>query len=547
MHLCILGADNTRQNNLNHYDYVKKKRSVNMANSIQIEKKDNVVVLTEDVKAGETVTIQGLKETYIAREDIGVGHKMAIAPIKNGESVIKFGIPIGPTMSDVAVGDWISAHNIKNDAVKAGEESRKRVRESGRRIMAFTRADGRFGVLNVVMVIPASPDCNSVAEAISDATGCAWMCCNRLQLENGKVSEYTRMALGYTGCNPNIHSVLILRGTSERETAEYIYQLIEKTGKPIQVLDVTTEVDYAIREGVTIVKDLLVDAAEQKRESCSIDGLAITVHNNGSDWSSPLAANPTVGHAMDLLIRDGGRAFHAQYQTLSGSEDIMAAKCVSREVALKLLAKVEYTRASVLEETGAPIEMMNMHPSPYNIQTGVSTLLEKGYGMVQKYGKSPIQGLLGYCEQPPHNGLWMNTHDNVSPPTSAIYGSVQGAHMHIMTTSAGFLYYEIPHMIGIRVTSNDETFNNPEYKKDFNAFFALKDGVEKAGEKLYQLVLDVAEGKVIPKSEVDKQKVFHMWYHITAEFGGNMDRSGRIPSSSKDYAESVKKYTDLVK
>ena len=539
-----------------------------MAIAIQIESADNVAVLIEDVKAGETVAIHEKQDRYIAREDIAKGHKMAIAPIQKGEEVIKYGIPIGPAMANVSAGDWVSEHNLLNDAKKSGEEARRRVREGGRKIMVYPRADGRFGIRNVVMVIPTSPDCNATAEAISDATGCAWICCDRPHLQNGRVSDYSRMALGYTGCNPNVHSVLVLKADGEKSTADYVYRLIAETKKPVRYLDVTAAGSAAIPEGIAITEAFQAVASAQKREPRPINGLTITVANSGSDWTTAIFGNPTVGKMSDLLIKDGGCVLtSALGGLLSGLEDIIAPKFAKREDALRMMDLVENSRELVLKESGLPLE--KVEPSTVNIPEGITTAPEKGYQGIRLLGESPIQGILEYCEQPTGNGLWKTLFENGLPPTTASYGSLQGAHMYLHTTSAGYLYYEVPHMVGIRVTGNEDTFNTPEFKKDFNAGAAFQNGIQKTGEELYQLILDAAEGKVETNTEKNKQKVFHMWYYVPVKPYDNDDRS-QIPPfysgleaaekkfgkgfsglganiHSKNYAEAVKKYTDLVK
>jgi altronate hydrolase len=539
-----------------------------MANAIQIESADNVVVLIEDVKAGEKVTIHEKQDSYVAQENIAKGHKMAIVPIKKGEQVIKYGIPIGPMMADVSAGDWISEHNLLNDARKSGEEARKRVRNGGRKIMVYPRADGRFGIRNYVMVIPTSPECNVAAEAISDATGCAWICCDRPHLENGRVSDYSCKALAYTGCNPNVHSALVLKADGEKKTADYVYHLVDKTKKPVRYLDVSAAGDTAVREGTVIVKEFQAAAAAQKREPRPIDGLTITIANSGSDWTTAIFGNPTVGKAMDLLIRDGGCVLNgAMGGLLSGLEDIMALKFAKREDALRMLDLVENARELILKESGVPLE--GVEPSTVNKPEGITTAPEKGYQGIRLLGESPIQGILEYCEQPPGNGLWKTLFENGLPPTTACYGSLQGAHLYLHITSAGYLYYEIPHLVGIRVTGNEDTFNTPEFKKDFNAGIAFREGIQKAGEKLYQLILDAAEGKLETNTEKNKSRVFHMWYYVPIKPYDADDRS-KIPPFysgveaaekkfgkgfsglganiySKNYAEAVKKYTDFAK
>ena len=535
--------------------------------AILIDSIDNVVVLTQDVKAGETVSIHGSEDKYIAREDIHKGNKMAVAPIKTGEQVIKYGVPIGPMTADAEAGELVSAHNLLNSPQERGRENRRKIREGGRKIMVFPRADGRFGIRNVVMVIPASPDCNAAAEAISDATGCAWMCCDRTQLDdNGRVSDYTRKALGYTGCNPNIHSVLVLKADGEKKTSDFVYNLVKETRKPVYNLDVTAAGDTAIRKGTDIVRDFMAQADAQKREPRPIEGLTLAIQNSGSDWTTAIFGNPVVGKAMSLLTKDGGITIHGAVEgLLCGFENFLPEKFTKREDVLKMLDLIECEHELTFRETGLPLE--KIEPSWVNIPEGITTTMEKGYQILSYYDDTPIQGILEYCEQPPHSGAWISTFENVLPPTTALYASVQGAHMHIITTSAGFLYYEIPHMVGIRSTGNEDTFNIPEFKKDFNAGAAMRDGIPQTGEKLYELILDAAEGKVETHTEKQKQRVFHMWYYVpitpyntpggkthlpySSGLEAAEDRFGKGFSVSKrlsaDYVEAVKIFTDLVK
>ena len=530
-----------------------------MAYAIHINDADNVVVLVEHVKAGGTVTIKGKGDSFTAREDIAQGHKMAITTLKKGEEVIKFGIEIGPMMADAVVGDLISEHNLLNDAIKKGEEARQRVREGGKKIMAYPRADGRFGIRNYVMVISTSPECNNVAEAISDATGCLWMCCDRPHLDNGRVSSYTRLALGYTGCSPNIHSALVLKADGEKLVADFVYDLIKKTGKSVGYLDVTAAGDSSVSEGTAFIAECISYAAAQKREQCSIEGLTISMANSGSDWTTALFGNPVIGEAVDRLINDGGSAIlMVPGEVASGLEDITSKKFAKRKDALKFLSFAEYTRELIYKETGQQVEAIQPHR--VNIQEGITTLIEKSYQAIRSKGSHLIQGILDYCEQPPYNGLWLSMFDNVLPPTLASYASLQGSHMYVHTISSGAIYYELPHLVGVRMSGNENTYNTPEYNMDFNAFQAFSDGVPATGEKFYQLLLDAAEGKVDTKSEINKHKVFHMWYYVDIEFYVGSDPSKVVPYSNRmddedkksgdmkrGYAKAMKAYTERVK
>jgi len=82
------------------------------------EESDSVgVVVVEGVKAGEELTgwiMEGDKEIRVrARNDIPIGHKLAIRDLKANDTVIKYGVDIGRSMAPIAVGEHAHVHNIK--------------------------------------------------------------------------------------------------------------------------------------------------------------------------------------------------------------------------------------------------------------------------------------------------------------------------------------------------------------------------------------------------------------------------------------------------
>ena len=80
-------------------------------NALIINPKDNVAVVLEDIKIGDIVTLPDGRQ-FPSLTEIPYGHKMAIADLKQGESVIKYGESIGELKSDAKKGEWIHIHNV---------------------------------------------------------------------------------------------------------------------------------------------------------------------------------------------------------------------------------------------------------------------------------------------------------------------------------------------------------------------------------------------------------------------------------------------------
>ena len=70
--------------------------------AIKINPADNVVVALHPIAKGTAVPVENT--TVTAVEDIPQGHKMAIAPIKTDENVIKYGFPLGHATADAVPG-----------------------------------------------------------------------------------------------------------------------------------------------------------------------------------------------------------------------------------------------------------------------------------------------------------------------------------------------------------------------------------------------------------------------------------------------------------
>ena len=79
---------------------------------------DNVgVVVVEGLTAGTemlcVVTHDNSDFRLTAKADIPIGHKVALKPLKAGDTVIKYGEDIGRMVGDADVGDHVHTHNCK--------------------------------------------------------------------------------------------------------------------------------------------------------------------------------------------------------------------------------------------------------------------------------------------------------------------------------------------------------------------------------------------------------------------------------------------------
>jgi (2R)-sulfolactate sulfo-lyase subunit alpha len=80
---------------------------------------DDVAVVIEDIKAGQTVSAVDLDgkphQIVTAVEDIPLGHKIALRDMSAEHRVIKYGRSIGKTSQPIKQGSHVHIHNIKSE------------------------------------------------------------------------------------------------------------------------------------------------------------------------------------------------------------------------------------------------------------------------------------------------------------------------------------------------------------------------------------------------------------------------------------------------
>ena len=82
------------------------------------DKKDTVEVVTvEGLKARTdmlcVVTADNSSFNLTAKMDVPIGHKIALADIKSGDTVWKYGQDIGRAVADIKKGEHVHVHNLK--------------------------------------------------------------------------------------------------------------------------------------------------------------------------------------------------------------------------------------------------------------------------------------------------------------------------------------------------------------------------------------------------------------------------------------------------
>lgn len=139
---------------------------------IKIHSQDNVAVALTDIAAGSVVTID--QDSVTLGQDIVRGHKFALRAIAKGENVIKYGLPIGHALADIAPGEHVHAHNTRTnlsdlDAYRYQPDLvAQPAQPADREVQIYRRANGDVGVRNELWILPTVGCVNAMARQMQN-------------------------------------------------------------------------------------------------------------------------------------------------------------------------------------------------------------------------------------------------------------------------------------------------------------------------------------------------------------------------------------------
>ena len=465
-----------------------------MKTYIQINPQDNVCVALAPISAGTQINAG---TTVTTLEDIPQGHKIALADIKEGEKVIKYGFPIGVAKQDIKAGSWVHVHNVKTGL---GDVLDYEYNPSGSELeptehahfMGYRREDGRVGVRNEIWIIPTVGCVNSIASALEKQAkslavgtvedivafphpyGCSQM---------GGDQENTRKALADLIHHPNAGGVLVLGLGCENSNIpvmmDYIGEYDKNRVKFLQCQDVEDEQAAAME----LLKELADYAGTFKREPIDASELIIGMKCGGSDGLSGITANPTVGAFSDLLISKGGTTILTEVPEMFGAETLLMNRCANEELFNKTVDLINNFKNYFTSHNQTIYE----NPSPGNKKGGISTLEDKSLGCTQKSGSALVKGVLEYTEPVHTKGLnLLSAPGNDLVAATAL--ALSGAHIVLFTTGRGTPFASpVP---TVKISSNSKLAGHKDNWIDFNAGRLVEDmPMEMLSKELFEYVL----------------------------------------------------------
>ena len=369
------------------------------------------------------------------------------------------------------------------------------------KFLGYRRSNGRVGVRNHVLVFPTVICAAGVAERISRAVpGTAYVGhqhgCGHL----GEEREHMIRAMTGSCSNPNVAGVLLVGLGCEMLTAELLGDKLREAGQRVETI--TTQnmqgTADAITKGTELARKLLEEARSAQHEPVEASELMVAAKCGASDTLSGLTANPALGVACDILIKEGGSAIFTETPEMLGAEHVLAKRAANDEVRRRIWEITSRTDSKI---KALGLDVREAEPGPGNIEAGLTTLAEKSLGAIRKGGTTPVVEVVDYAQRPSTKGLVIMdgpAHDVVS-----VTGMVAaGAQIVVFTTGIGTPVGS-PIAPVIKVSSNSSLYQRWKGNIDVNAG-AILDGeetLESMGQSLFEEILEIASGK-LTKAEI---------------------------------------------
>ncbi len=381
----------------------------------------------------------------------------------------------------------------------------------------FLRPDGRKGVRNLVLIVYTVECAQHVAHAIA-------------------TNEEDIHVIGFPGCydnayairlmlalarHPNVGAVLSVGLGCEYTQPERIADAVRVSGRPAEWFFI--QQNGGTRNSVAKGKEIAARLREKIRRETprvpmTLADLTVGCECGGSDGTSGLAGNPTVGAFFDLLVDAGGRAIFEETAELIGLRETMQSRAANPEAKQQLAAA--YDKA---ERYCQSVRQYSV--SPGNFAGGLTTIEEKSLGAFAKSGTRPIQGVIRVAEAPRGPGLWVL--DSVPDEHFMQFGYTNpndtegimdlisaGSQIVLFVTGRGSVIGS-PVAPLIKITGNSTTFRAMADDMDFDAGRVLTGELTlaQAGRELAGLVTRVAAGEPSKPEQLGHREYFIMYKH----------------------------------
>jgi altronate hydrolase len=486
--------------------------------AIRLNPNDDVMISTRELEAGTEVPGTGVR----CAEAIPAGHKVAIRALAKDAPVRRYDQIIGFATQDIRAGQHVHSHNLgmrdfERDYAYGADLKPIDYFAEPATFDGILRKDGRVATRNYIGVISTVNCSATVTRAVSDffkrgdilaqfpnvdgivplthSSGCGMG-------SSGLGIDVLRRTLAGYAKHPNFAGVVMIGlGCEANQMSALTFSQKLKESALLATMTIQDKggTKKTIDNAVAAVKEMLPEAnSVGPRQKLPASHLVLGLECGGSDGYSGITANPALGAAADLLVRNGGTAILSETPEVYGAEHLLTRRAVSREVGEKLIKRIHWWEDYTKKLDGD----MDNNPSPGNKAGGLTTILEKSLGAVAKGGTMNMQDVYEYAMPVTAKGfVFMDTPGY--DPCSVTGHVAGGANIVCFTTGRGSAYGCKP-VPSLKLATNTPMYQRMTDDMDINCG-EIVDGtatVQELGERIFKLILDTASGKQSKSEEL---------------------------------------------
>ena len=361
----------------------------------------------------------------------------------------------------------------------------------------YKRPDGRVGVRNKVLILPASVCASDTTRIISQQVVGSVTFNNQLGCSQvAPDQQFTMDVMAGYAANPNVYGTVVVSLGCENCQMDLVVKAIqERTNKPLKqvIIQEAGGTLKAIDMAVRYAKEMVEEASLLQKEEFPMSELIIGTECGGSDPTSGLAANPLIGQLSDLIVKEGGTSILSETTEFIGAEHLLARRAINKEVHDRIFEIVHRYEDS-LRLVGEEVREGN--PSPGNKAGGLTCLEEKSLGCIHKGGHSPIMAVYDYAKQvEAKQGLVIM--DTPGNDPSSVGGIIAGGcQLVVFSTGLGTPTGNAIAPV-LRITANGRTAKTMADNIDFDAQATIygPESMEELRDRLIDQIIAVCNGE----------------------------------------------------
>jgi galactarate dehydratase len=489
--------------------------------TIMMDASDNVAIVANDggLPAGAV-----LSTGLVLTNAVPQGHKVALTDIAIDAPVLRYGVPIGYALKEIAAGSWVHERLLRMPEARGLDdlpvttvhrELAPPAELAGYTFEGYRNADGSVGTRNILAITSTVQCVSGVVDfavkrikeellhrypnvddvvSLEHTYGCGVAI-------DAPGAEIPIRTLRNVSLNPNFGGeVMVVSLGCEKLQPD---RLLPAGSYPIadgdtDKLDVVCLQDDAHVGFMSMIDSVLKRAMvhldrlnKRQRQTVPVSELVVGVQCGGSDAFSGVTANPAVGYCTDLLVKAGASVMFSETTEVRDGIAHLTSRASTPEVAQAMIREMAWYD----EYLGRGQVDRSANTTPGNKKGGLSNIVEKAMGSIVKSGSMPISGVLAPGEKLQQKGLIYAA----TPASDFICGTLQlaaGMNMHVFTTGRGTPYglAEVP---VIKVATRTDLARRWHDLMDVNAG-TIADGtktIEEVGWELFHLMLEVASGR----------------------------------------------------